>query len=172
MRSYVKNAFLGFHIPYVDGKGKERNYEPDFICRVQTPEGVVFNLILEITGFATDKEFKRYYTQHRWLPAVNRFNQKWGGPEWHFLEVTDIERIKNELVAAIDRISTEIDEAHERQFWLSVQSSSLSSVWGEHDDELFTAWYRSKQKQKINIANICQSIKTLFYKLITIFLLQ
>jgi hypothetical protein len=105
---------------------------------VQTPEGVVFNLILEITGYATDKEFKRYYTLKRWLPAVNRFNQKWGGPEWHFLEVTDIERIKNELVAAIDRISAQIDAAHEQQFWTAVASDGMARLWDNESDD--NAW--------------------------------
>ena len=37
VESYVKNAFLGFAIPYVDG-GKERNYLPDYLVRLRTPQ--------------------------------------------------------------------------------------------------------------------------------------
>ncbi|OUM03637.1 hypothetical protein A8M77_03705 [Variovorax sp. JS1663] len=113
IESYVKNAFLGFEIPYTDKAGKERRYVPDFLCRIKTPGGRRFNLIVEITGFAQDKEFKRYYTLQRWLPAVNAQREQFGGLSWHFLEITDIERLKNELDPAIDRIGqqVEIDEA-------------------------------------------------------------
>lgn len=64
---YVKNHFLGFQIPYMDG-AKERTYVPDFIVRIRTPRGEVVHLILEISGFASDrnaqKDAKRYYTTH------------------------------------------------------------------------------------------------------------
>ncbi len=112
VESYVKNAFLGFEIPYTDKAGKERKYLPDFLCRVRTPGGQRFNLIVEITGFARDKELKRYFTLQRWLPAVNAQRQRFGGLSWHFLEITDIERIKNELLPAIERISAQVDAEH------------------------------------------------------------
>ena len=137
VQSYVKNAFLGFEVPYVDKQGTERKYLPDFLCRIKTPDGELFNLIVEITGFAKDKELKRYFMQKRWLPAVNAQREKLGGPAWHFAEITDIERIKNDLVAAIDRISAEVDTAAEQQFWMHAQSSSLGTVWGDDDDQLF-----------------------------------
>jgi type III restriction enzyme len=139
VESYVKNAFLGFEIPYTDKAGKDRRYLPDFICRIKTPGGRRFNLIVEITGFAHDKELKRYFTQQRWLPAVNAQREQFGGPSWHFLEITDIERLKNELLPAIERIGLEVDVEHgdEGAFWLHAQSSSVDSVWAEGDDVLF-----------------------------------
>jgi type III restriction enzyme len=117
IESYVKNAFLGFEVPYVDKTGAQRRYQPDFLCRVRTPGGEHFNLIVEITGFAKDKEAKRYYVRERWLPAVNAQRHRLGLLPWHFVEVTDIERIKNQLVGEIERISREVDEAVDNSVW-------------------------------------------------------
>ncbi|MDH4449341.1 MAG: DEAD/DEAH box helicase family protein [Rhodoferax sp.] len=137
VQSYVKNAFLGFAIPYVDKHGTDRQYQPDFLCRIKTPGGELFNLIVEITGFAKDKELKRYFTTQRWLPAVNGQRDKFGGLPWHFIEITDIDRIKNELLPAIERISAEVDDQVERHFWMHAQSSTLETIWGDDDDQLF-----------------------------------
>lgn len=117
VQSYVKNAFLGFAIPYVDKQGVDRHYQPDFLCRIKTPGGELFNLIVEITGFAKDKELKRYFTTQRWLPAVNAQREKFGGLPWHFIEITDIDRIKNELLLAIERISAHIDDTIANSAW-------------------------------------------------------
>jgi len=117
VQSYVKNAFLGFEVPYVDKQGTERKYLPDFLCRIKTPGGELFNLIVEITGFAKDKEFKRYFMEQRWLPAVNGQLATLGGLPWHFVEITDIDRIKNDLTAAIARISADVDQAIANSAW-------------------------------------------------------
>jgi type III restriction enzyme len=117
VESYVKNAFLGFGVPYVDKTGTERSYQPDFLCRVRTPGGERFNLIVEITGFAKDKAEKRYFMRERWLPAVNAKREQFGLLPWHFIEVTDIERIKNQLTQEITRIGTEVDEALANSAW-------------------------------------------------------
>ena len=137
IESYVKNAFLGFEIPYVDKQGAERRYMPDFIARVKTPDGERFNLIIEITGFAKDKAEKRYFTTQRWLPAVNAERGKLGLSPWYFIEVTDIEHIKKQLTEAIEWIAREVDEAAERRIWMGVQASTVDSVWGPDDDKLF-----------------------------------
>ncbi|MFZ4625338.1 MAG: hypothetical protein ACOYNF_14015, partial [Rhodoferax sp.] len=137
VQSYVKNAFLDFEIPYVDQQGVERVYLPDFICRVKTPDDELFNLIVEITGFAKDKALKRYFTTERWLPAVNGQLTRPFAPHWHFLEITDIERIKNTLGEAIERISHAVDNKADNDFWMGVQMSSLEDVWGNDDDQLF-----------------------------------
>ena len=135
VQSYVKNAFLGFEVPYVDKTGTERRYLPDFLCRVQTPGGEDFNLIVEITGFAKDKAEKRYFIQHRWLPAVNQQRDTLGLVPWYFVEVTDIERIKNQLVAEIERISAMVDDEADSRFWAAAQGESLGKVWdNEHDN--------------------------------------
>lgn len=99
--AYVKNHFLGFAIPYVEGT-KEHLYLPDFIARVRTPQGEEVSLIIEISGFADDrtgsKDVKRYYTEHYWLPAVANLNA-YG--RWAFVEVTDIDNIQAILTQKI-----------------------------------------------------------------------
>ncbi|MCL1962314.1 MAG: DEAD/DEAH box helicase family protein [Desulfovibrionaceae bacterium] len=132
VESYVKNAFLGFEIPYTDRAGKERRYVPDFLCRITTPGGRRFNLIVEITGFAKDKEFKRYYTLQRWLPAVNAQRGQFGGLSWHFIEITGIERLRNELEPAIKRIGREVD-IQEATAW------DVAQLLAELPDEVFHA---------------------------------
>ncbi|HPT72838.1 MAG TPA: restriction endonuclease subunit R, partial [Candidatus Cloacimonadota bacterium] len=107
---YVKNAFLGFSIPYVKDGKDERQFYPDFIAKIKTPKGREINLIIEITGYnKEDKAIKGWYTKMRWLPAVNSSRKKY--PEinvlWDYLEIADdIKDIKNVLR---DKI-TEIDD--------------------------------------------------------------
>ena len=137
VESYVKNAFLGFEVPYVDKEGKDRRYLPDFLCRIKTPQGERFNLIVEITGFSKDKELKRYYMQQRWLPAVNAQRQTMGFLPWYFVEITDIERIKNKLTEEIDRISAEVDVSAERQHFMNAQMSSLLKIWDNEEDDVW-----------------------------------
>ena len=137
VESYVKNAFLGFEVPYVDKTGAERRYLPDFICRVRTPGGEHFNLIVEITGFAKDKAEKRWFVNERWLPAVNGQREKLGWLPWHFVEVTDIERIKNQLGAEIDRLSAAVDEAADLALFRAAQMSSLAKIWDNEHDEIW-----------------------------------
>ena len=110
VESYVKNAFLGFVIPYVQD-GKEHKYLPDYIVRLRTPKLRRANLILEITGFNKDKAIKRWYVRERWLPAVNNARGKLGLPPWYFEEVEDIDNLKPQLEAAIRRIVAEVDAA-------------------------------------------------------------
>ena len=95
--SYVKNQFLGFAIPYVK-EGQDKLYFTDFIVRVKNREGAIKNLIIEISGFNTDKAEKKWYVENRWLPAVNALREKYNYPEWHFIEIAnDIRNIKNQL---------------------------------------------------------------------------
>ncbi len=104
VESYVKNAFLGFAIPYVK-EGKDKQYFTDFIARVKGKDGTVKNLIIEITGMSKDKEEKKWYVENRWLPAVNAVKDKYRYPEWHFIEITnDIRNIKNQLADKIASI--------------------------------------------------------------------
>lgn len=110
VESYVKNAFLGFNIPYVQD-GKEHRYQPDYIVRLRTPKLRRANLILEITGFNRDKAIKRWYVRERWLPAVNNAREKLGLAPWYFEEIEDIDNLKPQLEAAIRRIIGEVDAA-------------------------------------------------------------
>ena len=101
VKYYAKNHFLGFKIPYVDGI-IERDYIPDFIAVCETPSGEIVSLIIEISGYSNDitgsKDAKRYYSTHFWIPAVNNL-QKYG--KWDFIEITDINSIKAELIKKI-----------------------------------------------------------------------
>jgi type III restriction enzyme len=110
VESYVKNAFLGFSVPYID-KGKERNYLPDYLVRLRTPKLREAMLLLEITGFNKDKELKRWAVNERWLPAVNNARKRLGLSPWYFAEIDDIEDIKPRLTKTIQRIVDEIDAA-------------------------------------------------------------
>ena len=83
--SWVKNAFLDFHIPYTDIKGEQREYFPDFIVRCRNGEPL--NLVLEITGMTKDKPEKKWTVENRWLPAVNRIREQHGWDKWDFLEI-------------------------------------------------------------------------------------
>jgi type III restriction enzyme len=101
VRSYVKNAFLGFTIPYI-GAGKDKLYYPDFIAQCITPKGEMINLIIEVTGMNKDKEDKKWYVEHRWLPAVNEVRGKYNMNAWHFIEIAnDIRYIKQQLTNKI-----------------------------------------------------------------------
>lgn len=102
--SYVKNHFLGFAIPYVKD-GKERLYFPDFIARVKGKDGILKNLVIEISGMSKDKAEKKWFVENRWLPAVNALKDKYEYPEWHFIEIAnDIRNIKNQLTEKISSI--------------------------------------------------------------------
>lgn len=60
-----------------------------------------------------------------------------GKAPWHFIEIDDIERIRNQLTGKIWQIARDIDDAEERRFWFAVQSLSVDTVWAECDDKLF-----------------------------------
>ncbi|HEV3272838.1 MAG TPA: DEAD/DEAH box helicase family protein [Candidatus Methylacidiphilales bacterium] len=93
--TWVKNAFLGFRIPYVDEKGKERDYMPDFIVRLKKEDGSVQNLIVEVSGTRFDKEAKLWTIRHRWLPAVNAVADKHEWDRWDFLELDSEAAVKD-----------------------------------------------------------------------------
>jgi type III restriction enzyme len=104
VRSYVKNQFLGFAIPYTSA-GKDKLYYPDFIARVQAGDGTMKNLIIEITGMSRDKAEKLWFVEQRWLPAVNAIRSKYAFDEWHCIEVAnDVRNIKNQLCEKISSL--------------------------------------------------------------------
>ena len=87
---WVKNAFLGFRIPYVDKSGRERDYLTDFIVRATLPGGEAVHLMIEVTGMERDKPEKKWFVEHRWLPAVNAIRRRHGWPRWAFLELSTL----------------------------------------------------------------------------------
>ncbi len=102
VEAYVKNAYLGFAIPYVSA-GKDRWYYPDFIARCRRKDtGEVKNLVIEITGMNQDKAEKRWTMENYWLPAVNTIRAKYQMEKWEFIDIAnDIRDIKNRLVEKI-----------------------------------------------------------------------
>jgi type III restriction enzyme len=140
VESYVKNAYLGFTIPYVK-EGRDRSYFPDFICRVKLANGETCNLIVEITGMNKEKAEKRWYVTHRWLPAVNA---EGSSGRWDFVEVSDdIRTLKNQLADKIKAIveddwnipmTPEEDEAAHQGF-MRLQAESMREFWEETKDD-------------------------------------
>lgn len=104
VKSYVKNHFLDFTIPYML-LDEEKTFVPDFILRVLAPSGEEVNLIVEISGWSNDdsghKAEKRRYTTDYWIPAANALG-KYG--RWDFLEVSDIDNIKPILIEKINSL--------------------------------------------------------------------
>lgn len=139
VEAYVKNAYLGFTIPYVK-EGKEGSYFPDFLCRVKLAGGGAVNLIVEITGMNKEKAEKRWYVKHRWLPAVNA---EGSNGRWDFVEVSDdIRTIKNQLADKLKAIAeedwniptAEEDEAVYRSL-IRAQEGSMRRFWEETKDD-------------------------------------
>ena len=67
VEAFVKNAGLGFAIPYLHN-GEKREYFPDFIVRLRSAPPV--HLILETKGFDPLAEVKEAAAE-RWVNAVN-----------------------------------------------------------------------------------------------------
>jgi type III restriction enzyme len=65
--SFVKNAGLGFAVPYLYN-GQMHDYMPDFIIRVRGDSS--FHLILETKGYDPVEDVKRAAAE-RWVAAVN-----------------------------------------------------------------------------------------------------
>lgn len=104
VETYVKNQFLGLAIPY-SKEGKEHLYFTDFIARVKCKDGTLKNLMIEISGMSKDKAEKKWFVENRWIPAVNALKDKYGYPEWHFIEVAnEIRNIKNQLTEKIQNL--------------------------------------------------------------------
>jgi hypothetical protein len=104
--SWVKNAFLDFHLPYTDIAGEQREYFPDFIVHCRNSEPL--SLILEISGMRRDKALKKWTVLNRWLPAVNRIREQHDWDKWDFLEISnDVELadLRNILVKFIENPS-------------------------------------------------------------------
>ena len=86
--AYVKNEGLGFYIPYVHD-GEQRNYMPDFICRVDDGRGAKdpLNLIVEVSGQNLElKTVKVETAETMWVPAVNHL-EEFG--RWAYVEIKD-----------------------------------------------------------------------------------
>lgn len=91
--AFVKNAGLGFAIPYVHN-GQTHDYVPDFIVRLKTePET---HLILETKGFDDLAEVKAAAAE-RWVAAVNADGQ-YG--RWRYVLARSLPKVRE----ALDRL--------------------------------------------------------------------
>ncbi len=89
--AFVKNAGLGFSIPYIHN-GQPHDYQPDFIVRLKTD--TIVHLILEPKGFDPLAEVKQAAAE-RWVAAVNADGQH---GRWCYKQVRAVKDIR----AAID----------------------------------------------------------------------
>lgn len=91
--AFVKNAGMGFAIPYLHN-GQPHDYVPDFIIRLKTEP--VIHLILETKGYDELAEIKTQAAQ-RWVSAVNA-DGTYG--IWQFVMVREIGKVKECLDVA------------------------------------------------------------------------
>jgi type III restriction enzyme len=97
VRAFVKNAGLGFAIPYVHN-GQTHDYVPDFIVRLKTePET---HLILETKGFDDLAEVKAGAAE-RWVAAVNADSQ-YG--RWRYVQARSLPKVRETLDGIRDGI--------------------------------------------------------------------
>ena len=74
--AWVKNDHLGFYVNYIDEKGKERNYTPDFIIKLSNKD----HLILEVKGIKKKRDIQKWQFMQNWCEAVSQDL----GQKWHF----------------------------------------------------------------------------------------
>ena len=99
VEAFVKNASLGFAIPYLYN-GQTHDYVPDFIIRLKS-EPVSF-LIIETKGYDPLEEVKRGAAA-RWVAAVNA-ERTYG--QWHYVvakSITDIDSLISQALKATER---------------------------------------------------------------------
>jgi type III restriction enzyme len=93
IEAFVKNAGLGFAIPYFHN-GQSHDYEPDFIIRLKGGDGR--HLILETKGYDPLAEVKEQAAK-RWTAAVNAHG--WHG-KWDFRMVRRVGDVAAAIIAA------------------------------------------------------------------------
>ena len=90
VEAFVKNARLGFAIPYLY-YGQPHDYVPDFLIRLKLQPGV--HLILETKDYDPLAHVKAQAAQ-RWMAAVNA-NGQYG--RWHYAVAYKPEEVRQRL---------------------------------------------------------------------------
>jgi type III restriction enzyme len=90
VEAFVKNAGLGFAVPYLHN-GQPHDYVPDFIIRLKTTP--VIHLILETKGFDDLADVKAAAAE-RWVAAVNADGTS---GSWRYVQVRKIAQVKEIL---------------------------------------------------------------------------
>jgi type III restriction enzyme len=90
VESFVKNAGLGFAIPYFHN-GRAHDYQPDFIVRLRNSEHV----IVETKGFDELADVKKAAAE-RWVSAVNA-ERSFG--RWRYAMARSVAEVRTTLDA-------------------------------------------------------------------------
>ncbi len=98
--SFVKNAGLGFAIPYLHN-GQMHDYLPDFLIRLKTP--TPNHLILETKGYDPLEDVKRAAAE-RWVAAVNA---EGSNGNWQYVLVKKVADIDAALNAALANVRSD-----------------------------------------------------------------
>jgi len=104
VEAFVKNAGLGFAIPYLHN-GQQHEYIPDFIIRLKGAQPV--HLIPETKGFDDLADIKTQAAQ-RWVSAINA-DGSFG--EWRYAMVRKVEEVGAALAWRAGRQSPLLDMA-------------------------------------------------------------
>ena len=106
--AYVKNAGLGFEVPYRFGEESHR-YLPDFIVRVRDGAGEPVHIVVEIKGQPDEQSKAKSETMRgQWIPGVNNLGD-FG--RWEFLELRDINTMAAEFRACVNAIAAKSEAA-------------------------------------------------------------
>ena len=100
VKAYVKNAGLGFEIPYRSG-GERRAYLPDYIVQIDDGRGEedLLNLVAEIKGLKREEDREKIDAANTyWVPGVNN---RGGCGRWAFAEFADLYEMETELARLI-----------------------------------------------------------------------
>ncbi|MGI8496254.1 MAG: BPTD_3080 family restriction endonuclease [Gemmatimonadaceae bacterium] len=97
--AFVKNAGLGFAIPYLYD-GQMHDYVPDFIIKVRGDEPA--HIILETKGYDPLQEVKRDAAE-RWVRAVNA-DGRYG--QWRFVMAKSVSEVPRLIDAAAGQLVT------------------------------------------------------------------
>ena len=100
VKAYVKNAGLGFEIPYRSG-GEQRAYLPDYIVQIDDGRGEedLLNLVAEIKGLKREEDREKIDAAATyWVPGVNN---RGGCGRWAFAEFADLYEMETELARLI-----------------------------------------------------------------------
>ena len=99
VEAYVKNAGLGFEVPYRLA-GESHRYLPDFIVRVRGDGGAPVHIVVEVKGRRGETaKTKNETMRSQWIPGVNHLGT-FG--EWAFLELRDIASMAEEFRRFLD----------------------------------------------------------------------
>jgi type III restriction enzyme len=86
-------------IPY-EYMGVARNYEPDFLVRLNVP-GTDLTLVLEVKGFEDDQTKAKHGAAKRWVMAVNN----WGKlGRWRFHVCRDPATLEREIAYLVSQV--------------------------------------------------------------------